>query len=413
MKAKLKINKNSVFLFLFVTLFLDEYSFFSIGTRYITLWYLGAFFLIMIALVKPQDIFREIKNNPFALIMLIYMPLNYIITGSTQIAALIIGMLCWFFYICCYRKSDVNNFLKIVDFYQSGMRIMAIYGIYQVIGSYFGLPFIDLRLEGFHVEGYNWSNPISIGGIVLRRANAIFREPSFFSQFLAISILIYFQSLICGVEKKARFRSIKWICISMLALILSFSGTGLIMVILGGIILLSTNNVSKTLAFIKRNAVFVIVEIMMIIVLIFVENPISTYLVGRLTEMNGNNLGASAYLRFVQPFTLSMAVMKNSNLYIGLGIGNAFEYTRIVGTYVYGIIASIVPRTITEEGIIGFSILVFFYIRMISKHNCYLSEYKALLVGTFLMSFMHGTWSSEVYWLLLGFLNVNLLEINI
>lgn len=40
------------------------------------------------------------------------------------------------------------------------------------------------------------------------------------------------------------------------------------------------------------------------------------------------------------------------------------------------------------------------------------SSYKAVLIGTFLMSFMHGTWSSEVYWLLLGFMNVRLHEDN-
>ena len=414
MKRRGLISKNKTYSFLFVTLFLDSYRFFAVGKRDITIWYIGAALIFFMALISPTTIIQGIKRNPWSAIMPIYMIINFLIVGESGTTSIYIGLLCWLFYVFSFRRSTINQFMKTVGIFQKGMNIFAIYGIYQFIANLFGLPLSSLWIEGIMVDGYNWGNTIKIAGFVLRRSNGIFREPSYFSQFLAMNILIYFVQIInhslSGIinERKAFVR----IIINGVALILTFSGTGLLLLVSSAIILMLINNPMETRKFIRKHSISLALAVIAIIMIMAIPNPVTKYFLSRTSEFDYTNIHSiSGYLRMILPYQAAIEVITLVNPLFGLGIGNATIYRLVKnGMYVGYSIQPIIPRTFVEEGLIGGIILFFFTIKTWNKKNIrILPAYTAILIGTYMMSFMHGTWSSEVFWLFLGFLNVELI----
>ena len=197
------------------------------------------------------------------------------------------------------------------------------------------------------------------------------------------------------------------------------------MLVIGIFCLLLVNRREDTVRFIKRYIALILLVILGIFLLLIIPNPLMTYIVGRTSEFNASNVESiSGYIRFVLPYQAAVEILDSGNYLFGCGIGNAEKYLKSgisllssfmgsdISTTLVAAMQPILPRTLAEEGLIGGVILVFFYIRMWKTGGNESSSYKAVLIGTFLMSFMHGTWSSEVYWLLLGFMNVRLHEDN-
>lgn len=74
------------------------------------------------------------------------------------------------------------------------------------------------------VKGYNWTNTTYVSGLNMYRSNAVFREPSFFGQMLAISLLLYVPGFL---NKKVQFKDyLVPTILQAIALILAISGTG-------------------------------------------------------------------------------------------------------------------------------------------------------------------------------------------
>lgn len=404
----MKANKNSIFKFLFVTLFLDAYRIIIIGNRNITLWYIGALILFLYSFANFSSVIASVKKNQFAFSMAIYMTLNQALIG-TDISSYAIGLCCWLFYISSYRRCKESQFVELVDFFLAGMKIMSVYGIYQIIGNLIGLPFTNLKFASIHVGGYNWGNSIVISGITLRRSNAIFREPSFFSQFLAMSILIYIQRIIADENKNYRKykKTVAWIIIMLVAMVCSFSGTGLLMLGIGSLILLIRTK--KTLIFMKKHILLVCLFMTGIFILIFVPNPLTKYFLSRTREFDYKNTqSVSGYVRMILPYQAAFDILQRYNIAMGIGIGGVRGYAVARNGFNVGShMSPIIARTFAEEGLIGAFLLLGFFCKFFNKRNIRLSEYRAVLVGTLLMSFMHGTWSSEVFWLFLGMLNID------
>ena len=405
------LDKNFIYLFLFLSLFFDSYRFFAIGNRDITLWYVFAFVLITFSLFFEKKIYSFVKTNIVAWLIIIYMIINYCLLGQNEQNSLFIGIFCLLFFIASYRKTTHYNFFKIVNFFQVGMNFFAIYGIYQFIANIFGAPLSNLWMDGFMVDGYNWGNNIVIGGHVFRRANAIFREPSYFSQLLAINMLIYCILLLSGrFSNKKEIKFLSWTILNGLALGLSFSGTGALIFILGLLCFPFFYTPYETRHFFKKIVPTFVFLFAVLIYLYISSSPLFNYFVGRLSEFDYTNIQSiSGYLRMVLPYQAAYDVLLSSNSFFGEGIGNAkflvlSENMRPVGNSVQPIFA----RTIVEEGFIGFCLLVCFFYQLLkkAKENSNLF-YSAIFLGTFFMSFMHGTWSSEMFWLFLGILNVD------
>lgn len=412
---KIRLSKNSIYKLFLIAIIFDAYCFFSIGARGITLFYVVSALFIPIGLVNLSEIVMSIKRNPYALIMIVYMVVNHFITKSNDLNALFLSIFLWIFYLLSYRRVGKEYFEKSVELYQMIMNIFAIYGIYQVIGFYFEWSFVDPSLDDFMVAGYNWGNWISIASIRLRRANAIFREPSFFSQFLAISLLIYEKRIFdgaidCGHTHKYRMYYI-WFAINLLAMILTFAGSGYIMFIVGTGYLIISSKASVIMAFVRRHSLLIFVGIVILLIFFIVPNPLLSYMWGRTAEFDSTNAKSiSAYLRFVKPYKAMIEIISRSPIW-GLGMGNAYGYiTASVGN-LGNSMQSALPRSFVELGLVGGILYILFMIKAWNKGNCESGSYKAMLCGVYLMTLMHGTWSSEVYWLLLGFLNVDIIAI--
>lgn len=407
---KLVIEKNRLFSFVFiVSILFDAYCFTTIGNRNITVFYpLSAIFLFF-ALARPSGMVGRITKNPFTLLMLIYMPLNYWLVGG-ETPTIAVSMYLWLLFICSGRTSTKVQFESIILVFRKVMNIMAVYGIYQVAAYYFNLPFANISIPGHMAIGYNWGNTINIAGLTLRRANAIFREPSFFSQFLAVNMLCYIEKYIEDRNSIKKDHTLIWICINLMALVVSFSGTGILMLGGGGIILLIVINKSMLWNFVNRHAVLVLIVATGVLWILLIPNQLSSYLFGRLSELDPTNVESiSAYIRFVKPY-VSTAEILNEHPWFGIGLGNTYNLQLSSVGNLGNALAVALPRSFAELGVIGGIIYILFMIKLVNKNNFSTPYFKAVLISTFLMTFMHGTWTSEVYWLFLSLLNFRVIE---
>ena len=407
---RLVINKNKIFNFLFITTLLtDAYCFTTLGNRNITLFYPIVFFLFFLSLVLNNKlILSSISENVFAFLMIVYMPLNYIINGGES-STLMISLILWCLYVFSYRKISVVSFYRFIQLYQSVINITVVYGIYQFFAHALNLPLADIFIDGHMSVGYNWGNDISILGLVLRRSNAIFREPSFFSQFIGVNVLIYIQHLLDNPRQKSRKEYI-WLSLNILAMVLSFSGTGILILVGGFVCLLLFNNHRKIGLYIRKHKRIILVLTVVFVMVFLTPNPLRNYFFSRFAEFDSTNVESiSAYIRFVKPYEATIEILKNQP-WLGLGLGKTYNYSTTITGNLNNALSVALPRSFAELGIIGGVIYVCFMIKGIKKNNLKYGPYKAFLIGAYIMTFMHGTWSSEIYWLFLSAINIDIIS---
>jgi len=182
------------------------------------------------------------------------------------------------------------------------------------------------------VPGYNWTNNMSMFGSHAFRSNAIFLEPSFFSQFLAINILLYCMLV---VEKKYQKKDLMWLVINVLALLTTFSGTGLIILFVGGGIYTIQGKSKKQLKRILLGVLVVgLTGIIWGPILLSTEwgLDIAKFFFRRLTELTGRQgKHVSGYIRFISGFKVIEGIW-NQNIIgalFGGGMGSATRYNSL------------------------------------------------------------------------------------
>lgn len=164
--------------------------------------------------------------------------------------------------------------------YRSFMIICSAVGIFQLALLENFVSFRDLIPEGFVINGYNTTNAIVYGESMMRANGFFFYEPSFFSQFVAVAIIVEF----------AINRSLPVMLLYMAAMAASFSGTGIMLLCLGAVLVVSSAASFKVFA-------RLCVPILLFVVASIYINP--EYFLGRLLEFGEEN--SSAYVRFISP----------------------------------------------------------------------------------------------------------------
>ena len=403
----MKVSKKSVINLMVCCLPLCPYKFISIGDKDISMIFIIWGLLIMVGLFSPRMVMKGAKENPIVLVMISYFLINSMILSNHNIGSIIQFVLLWAILLFSYRVNTCDEYNKTINLFMKIMNIMAVYGIYEFIGRIFHLPLSDPWIPGLMVEGYNWYNMISIGSIQIARINGIFVEPSMYSQFLAINILLYLFAYKGRNSIKTR-----WIVINAISLILSFSGTGILLLAIVSMIMFFTRTgLQAILQYVKKNIVLFGIGIVSIVGLM--SSPVGSYLVSRLTEFDPTNTSSiSGYIRFVGQFNIAREILKTTP-FLGIGIGNAqsfidiYRYTGGAKAFASLACSMIAARYAAELGIIGLIILLLQYKSFFKKERISNTRYKVLLISVLVMIPLCDSGINVTYWFLLYLINLD------
>jgi hypothetical protein len=260
--------------------------------------------------------------------------------------------------------KDMNTYLPTLRYFQKIMIIITVVGIIQ-----FSLPFFNIWYNdifgfipsNFVQSGYNTYYPIEYGSKILKSNGIFLLEPSFFSQFLAICIileLIYFKNY---------FR----VLVYFIGILVTFSGTGIIILLSSLTIFLFKQKMKHKL---------VLLSILIILIIIVVNSPYGQIILNRLSEFN-TNANSSANYRFLAPFLaiVNVGVVNKMVYFYGLGAGMADRVN--IPFIPLGTNYSVIPKLIIEYGVLGSVGFLSFVSYSFIKYN----KSKIILAGLFFM----------------------------
>lgn len=392
-------------------LLLSSYSFFRLGTFYVTAFILIASVLILYTIVKGKNLF--LKKDAFAFLLLAYVFLNFVFHGATRPTAFFLISFYIITYLCSYRHVRKSDFERQIVFFQNIINVMAVYGIYQLVGRMGNLPLADLRIPGYMVEGFNWTNLSTVGGMRVFRSNAIFLEPSFFSQMLAINLTLYLSRLLFSNEPLKKMKLVFFLAtLNLIAMICTLSGTGYIILFFSMCVLLPIKGKRKS----TINKCIIIAIIGCITLHLFapyLKLDVINYLLNRASEIfEYKDYNASGYLRFTGAFLIMLESFKD-NLLFGCGLGELKYFTQTLGNAFVennGYVANGIVRIGTELGLVGLVCWILFLFSVVKRWIRMNSRGVVFVICACAMNFTSESFSSIYFWMILCFVNVTLIE---
>lgn len=282
-----------------------------------------------------------------------------------------------------YRNKN-NDSIKIIKIYIFLSTVFNLYGIYQFFAYniFVDLPFKELIPSKLWTSNYNVIQYIRDDNFIgMIKPHSIYAEASFLSRISAINILlIYF------LRKKINFFSIvPLLLINFISLILSMSGSGIIILLVGLIYIIYKAD--------YRYKFFYVVTILASIVIIYNyrDNNFISYFLGRTNELNPeNNYNTSGYYRFLLPMIIGMESIVNN--FFGYGIGNDN-----IAYAIYNANESVITngfgKIFVECGILGLIVIIYLFVLLKPNKNrknfeVYFMMYIILIVCNFVGSFM-------------------------
>lgn len=387
-----------------LSIFFDAYAIAYVGTYPITLFTLVT---ILAVLSKAKNEMRcfKIENNASvkaALLMVVYLIINYCVTGFKNSNSLMLSIMYFMVFIVTTRREKEQTFESHMEFFSKIMNVIAVYGIYQFAARIYNLPFSDIVIDGHMVTGYNWTNRVRFLGQYFYRSNAIFREPSFFSQFLAINLLLLILKFLDTSYKKKTKAS--WILINAIAMILTFSGTGFIILIVGFLFYAIRKLDNKVL----RGRILLILLAGIAVLIALLQTPVGAYFTQRLQEIfvyNTDNF--SGYVRFRGGRDV-LADAWAKKPFFGTGIGTASEFIKSMQNYYDGLTVNGLYRPAVELGVAGEFFWIVFLGSIVLRKE-FNEKFKMLQCIIIPFLICHETFQSNYYWILLYMLNVTLI----
>jgi hypothetical protein len=238
-------------------------------------------------------------------------------------------------------NSDDKIKFDLLNKFQLFVLITAAIGVLQFAVMVTGGPFIDPISSlppSFLQQGYLTTYPISFDSSIMKVNGWFYLEPSFFSQFLALSIIIEF----------VYFKRISRTPLLLVTLILTFSGTGILLLGLAMIPVIIKMGFKK---------IVLITVLFGVIISIFLTTDYGQYTLHRTQEYKSPN--SSFSIRFINPYKAILDT--EDGLIFGNGPGSAEDED-----FNYPINFSPAPKLIYEYGIISallfgaFLLLIFF-----------------------------------------------------
>lgn len=386
---------------LLISSFFDAYCFAYIGNYPITMYTIsGAILILYCIFIKRNNTINVNRVNMYLMLFCLYLIIGTIFRKLINLNSLMQMLMLASIFFVSYRKVDNKDFNTTVELFIKAMNVFAMYGIYQFVGRLIGFPLVSIILPNHMVLGYNTTNAVYFSSVMVYRSNAIFREPSFFSQLLAINILLYL-SKITG-NKSNRKANIAMLVINIVALIATLAGTGFIILTFGLLIYYLQIINNRKLA----KWTFITCIILSVIAIISLSwTSVGQYLLSRVNELFVYKEGAaSGYSRFIA-WTDILQDEWRSNFVFGIGSSKKLlnKYSRIYYAFTLHGFAKIM----IEMGIIGIIIWCLFIVSFLQKKGKLLNNYY-LMISSILLPYMfcHETSTSNVYWIFLVILNV-------
>lgn len=205
------------------------------------------------------------------------------------------------------------------------------YGAQFVIGATYAFPIEHLLPKGVLIENFNYLNVLYYGSTIYKANGVFFLEPSFFSQFLAVSLLV-------ELTHKSRLSRI---AVHLAAMACTFSGTGMIVLAFGGVTLLITR---------RRWDLFGVALLALTVAFFLSETLKLNIFIDRIAEFS--SVGSSGFERFVAwTYLLEDQFWQNtSKVWTGFGAGSFFGHQEVAR---YSVMESPFAKIIFEFGIPG------------------------------------------------------------
>jgi hypothetical protein len=201
------------------------------------------------------------------------------------------------------------------------------------------------------INSFNFQIPVQYGSSIYKSNGLFFLEPSFFSQFVALAIIVELNLL------KKYWR----LAIFIPALLFSFSGTGLLLLIIGTIPLLPRGKWKQIVSLLLFSA---------LLGYIFFSSEYGQYITRRLLEFRSTE--SSAYMRFIGPFINYRDYIQTEeavNIIFGLGPGSSNRYY-----WATPVEPNIFVKIFFEYGILGAFFLAYIIYIFFNKKPFWLSS---------------------------------------
>jgi hypothetical protein len=206
----------------------------------------------------------------------------------------------------------------------------------------------------FVQSNYNTQYPIVYGSPIIKSNGVIFLEPSFYSQFLSLSLII----------EIVYFQKIHRIILYLLAMVTSFSGTGLIMLLAAAPFLLPRFVQKPKL----RIALISILILLAALTAVASSYDLEDYYSTRMNEFEAKD--SSASIRFIAPYKALTDILSANSIWQGLGAGAVDDLK--LG---YEVNFTATPKMIIEYGLITGSVFTVFLI------YCFLGKQRSFSVA--------------------------------
>ena len=273
-----------------------------------------ALFAAMIGILGMIQIFQPNSFSPSSLLLLVAVHLPYIFTisGSDD------------------KDRTIKFFLGIVTVFACCG--VAQYGLQFFINPRFLFPIENFTPDSFIVQQFNHQAAMEYGSQEYRANGVFLLEPSFFSQLLAVAIIVE----LCTLGRLSR------IALFGLALIVSYSGTGLIVLA----VCLPLCLVAQ-----RRWGLLVLGLLVLVSVIPLQLHFHANRLLSRIGEFDSNQ--SSAYMRFVGGFRLFDKFLWEDlgRTLFGYGAGSFVSYSSRVHYYAAAEMALF--KIVFEFGLVG------------------------------------------------------------
>ena len=269
----------------------------------------------------------------------------------TEVAPQSLFLIVTLYAVLCVAPVPLGNTRDVLYVYNTHMMVMGVLGILQFLLQFGGIrlfSFEGIVPDALLIEfAYHVVNPTSYGSPWFKSNGMFFLEPSLFSQFTAIAL----------AAEVILFRRPTFVVVFCLAIIASYSGSGLL-TLATALVILSV--------FRPRYALFLfalaVAAILALAVLSKVAPHVYDYYTTRALEFQTS--GSSGYQRYVSPYLLLGAVAEGWNIIVGYGPGAAEKFR--LG-FAYDVNALV--KIVVEYGLIGGVLFFGFLFIAISKRG--------------------------------------------